>query len=178
MSDLDVAVIIVSYKSAALTIDCLRSLEPERSGPGLKIRVVVVDNASGDGPAVGRAIEENGWSSWAALVVSEKNGGFAYGNNVGMQRAYADGLPDYVHLLNPDTVVRKGALAALVAFLESHPEYLDQAKSRELNDDCMDYLRGHGLSDQQIADLMNYIRSRFGHGPAWGVTQESVISNR
>ena len=122
MSDLDVAVIIVSYKSAALTIDCLRSLEPERSGPGLKIRVVVVDNASGDGPAVARAIEENGWSSWAALVVSEKNGGFAYGNNVGMQRAYADGLPDYVHLLNPDTVVRKGAIASLVAFLESHPD--------------------------------------------------------
>ena len=34
------------------------------------------------------------------------------------------------------------------------------------------------LTDQQIAELMNYIRGRFGHGPAWGVTQESVVSSR
>ncbi len=34
------------------------------------------------------------------------------------------------------------------------------------------------LTDQQIAALMNYIRARFGHGPPWGVTQESVIGNR
>ena len=122
MSEIDVAVVIVTYKSANLTIDCLRSVDVERSSPGLKIRTIVVDNASGDGPAVARAIEENGWSSWATLVVAEKNGGFAYGNNVGIQRAYADGRPDYLHLLNPDTLVRKGAIAELVAFLESHPE--------------------------------------------------------
>jgi GT2 family glycosyltransferase len=122
VSELDVAVIIVTYKSADLTVDCLRSIDAERGLPGPKIRVVVVDNASGDGPTVARAIEENRWSPWATLVVAEKNGGFAYGNNVGIQRAFADGLPDYVHLLNPDTLVRKGAIAALVSFLESHPE--------------------------------------------------------
>lgn len=122
MSEIDVAVVIVTYKSADLTVDCLRSVEVERALPGPKIRVVVVDNASGDGPTVARAIEENRWASWATLVVAEKNGGFAYGNNVGIQRAFADGRPDYVHLLNPDTLVRKGAIAALVSFLEAQPE--------------------------------------------------------
>lgn len=121
MSEIDVAVVIVTYKSADLTIDCLRSVDAERSSPMLKIRTIVVDNASGDGPVVARAIEGNGWSSWVTLVVADKNGGFAYGNNVGIQKAYEDRRPDYVHLLNPDTVVRKGAISELVAFLESHP---------------------------------------------------------
>jgi mono/diheme cytochrome c family protein len=34
------------------------------------------------------------------------------------------------------------------------------------------------LTDQQIADLMNYIRARFGHGPAWGDLIEQVRAIR
>ena len=47
-------VVIVNYKTAALTTTCLRSLEHEvKSVAG--IRVAVVDSASGDGPALGRS---------------------------------------------------------------------------------------------------------------------------
>lgn len=122
MSVIDVAVIIVTYKSAALTIDCLASIEAEHNTSGIRIRVVVVDNASGDAPIVARAIERNNWSSWVTLEVAERNGGFAYGNNVGFQRAYADARPDYLHMLNPDTILRKGAISKLVNFLEQHPD--------------------------------------------------------
>jgi mono/diheme cytochrome c family protein len=34
------------------------------------------------------------------------------------------------------------------------------------------------LTDQQIADLMNYIRSHFGHGPAWGTLVDQVRAIR
>jgi mono/diheme cytochrome c family protein len=34
------------------------------------------------------------------------------------------------------------------------------------------------LTDQQIADLMNYIRSHFGHGPAWGTSVDQVRAIR
>lgn len=122
MRDIDVAIAIVTYMSAGLTIDCLRSIEPERLTPGLRIRVIVVDNASGDAPTVAEAIAANGWSSWVTLINAPRNGGFAYGNNLAIKRAYADGAPDYVHLLNPDTMVRTGAIGALVHFLESHPD--------------------------------------------------------
>jgi len=120
MSDLDVATAIVTYRSAALTIDCLRSIEPERSTPGMRIRAIVVDNASGDAPMIAEAIEANSWSSWVTLIEAPRNGGFAYGNNLAIQRAYEDGPPDYIHLLNPDTVVHKAAIGALVHFLEAH----------------------------------------------------------
>ena len=118
----DVAVIIVSYRSAPLTVACLRSLQIERSNPALRIRAVVVDNASGDLAEISRAVADNGWSSWVTLVDAPKNGGFAYGNNLGIERAYGAGTPSYVFLLNPDAEVRAGAIAALVQFLEAHPE--------------------------------------------------------
>ncbi len=122
MSDFDVAIAIVTYRSAALTIDCLRSIEPERMTPGVRIRVVVVDNLSGDAPEIAKAIDANCWSSWVTLVTAPLNGGFAYGNNVAIRCAYELKPPDYVYLLNPDTVVRKGAIGSLVHFLAAHSD--------------------------------------------------------
>jgi hypothetical protein len=122
MTELDIAVVIVTYKCAALTIESLRSVAAERSTAGIHLRAVVVDNASGDTPAIAVAIESNGWSSWVTLVTAPKNGGFAYGNNLGIARAYADRVPSYVYLLNPDAQVRPGAIGSLARFLESHPD--------------------------------------------------------
>lgn len=119
---LDVAAVIVTYQSALLTIESLKSLHVERTVSGLSIRAVVVDNASGDLPQIERAVASNGWSDWVTLVAAPKNGGFAYGNNLGMERAYAAGPPAYVYLLNPDAQVRPGAIAALYRFLDTHPD--------------------------------------------------------
>src|SRR5258708_8686000 len=97
---------------------CIRS---ERETQDVRMRVVVVDKASWDLPQIAQAVERNGWSSWVTLVLAPKNGGFAYGNNLGIRSAYEQGRPNYIHLLNPDTQVRPRAIAALVEFLESHP---------------------------------------------------------
>jgi N-acetylglucosaminyl-diphospho-decaprenol L-rhamnosyltransferase len=122
MRSVDVAVIIVSYKSAELTAACLQSIFREQGKAGIKMRAVVVDNASGDFPVIERAIVANDWLSWVTLIAAPQNGGFAYGNNLGIRHAHAERAPDYLFLLNPDTQVRPGAVAALVDFLETHPE--------------------------------------------------------
>lgn len=112
---------IVAYKAPELTIACLATIEPERASlPGLQ--VIVVDNASPDGAAepVERAIAERDWGDWARLVRAPRNAGFAAGNNIALR-----GMPhdtEYVLLLNPDTLVRPGALRLLVDFLDAHPE--------------------------------------------------------
>lgn len=121
MAELKVWVVSVSYRSAQLMIDCLRSVASERSTPGLDLRAVVVDNASGDFPILSQAVDENGWSSWVRLILAPRNGGFAYGNNLGIQLAMENGA-DYLLLLNPDTKVRPHAIESLLAFLRSHPE--------------------------------------------------------
>jgi N-acetylglucosaminyl-diphospho-decaprenol L-rhamnosyltransferase len=122
MAERYIAVVIVTYKSARLTIEGLRSLAAERIASGLDIRAFVVDNASGDLPAVAAAVQQERWSDWAFPILAPKNGGFAYGNNLGIVCAYEQGKPDYVYLLNPDAEVRPGGVATLARFLDQHPE--------------------------------------------------------
>lgn len=115
---------IVAWKGADLTIACLRSLEPERASvPGM--RVIVVDNASPDGAAdrVESAIADNGWQAWATLIRAPCNAGFAAGNNIAIRAVLAEADPaQYVLLLNPDTLVRPGALRILQDFVAARPE--------------------------------------------------------
>lgn len=118
-----VLVAIVAWKGADLTIDALRSVEPERASmPGL--RVIVVDNASPDGAAdrVEQAIVTHGWQDWATLVRASRNGGFAAGNNLAIRAMLAEpDPPEYLLLLNPDTLVRPGALRLLRDFVAARP---------------------------------------------------------
>ena len=117
-------IVILNYRSASLCIDCLRSLAPEvAANDGTK--VVVTDAPSGDDSVarIGAAIGEQGWADWCTLTPLAKNGGFAYGNNEAIKPALASvDKPDYVLLLNPDTVVRPGAVDALLAFMDANPK--------------------------------------------------------
>lgn len=117
-------VAIVNYRTPNMTIDCLRSLEPEVRTLG-RTKVVVADNASGDGSPqrIQAAIEEHGWSSWASILPLDRNGGFSFGNNAIIRPAMESAdKPAFVLLLNSDTLACPGALAGLLEFMESHPE--------------------------------------------------------
>lgn len=118
-----VAIVIVNYRTADLTAACLGSIARQLGElPGL--RVVVADNASGDGSAerLEQAIERWRWGAWASVLPLERNGGFAYGNNAAIRALLAGpGAFDYIMLLNPDTVCAPGAIRSLVEFMESHP---------------------------------------------------------
>ncbi len=124
VSGAKVLIVIVNYRTGALVIDCLRSLVSEIAAQP-SARVIVVDNASGDGSgdAIANAIAAAGWSDWASLAASPVNGGFAYGCNYGIRNGLqAGGAPDLVWLLNPDTRVLPGALAAMTDFFATHPQ--------------------------------------------------------
>jgi N-acetylglucosaminyl-diphospho-decaprenol L-rhamnosyltransferase len=128
-------VVIVNYKTPALTVDCLQSLSREIvTVPGT--RVIVTDNDSQDGSAdtIRAAIESNNWS-WATLLPLPKNGGFSYGNNAAIAPALqSSDPPHYVYLLNPDTIVLPDALKELVKFMDSRPD-VGIAGGRAINPD-------------------------------------------
>ena len=106
------SVIIVSYECRELLARCLEGLEAEREH--IEFEVLVVDNASSDGtPAM---VRER--FPWCELEAGAGNLGFARANNLAIERARGQ----YVLLLNPDTVVRAGALRAAVDALEARPE--------------------------------------------------------
>jgi hypothetical protein len=117
-------IVIVNYRTAELSQDCLGSLQDE-IGTVAGTRVVVIDNSSGD-DSVARleaAVQANGWGSWATIRPLDRNGGFAAGNNAAIRPALAEADPPrFVLLLNPDTIVRPGAVRSLVDFMETRPE--------------------------------------------------------
>lgn len=112
------AVVVLNYKTPGLVEDCLRSLDGQIDFSTQE--VVVVDNCSGDDSAdlIESAIETNGWLSWARVVRSPVNGGFAAGNNVGIKASDAQ----VYLLLNSDTIVRDGAIDTLMKTLDEHEE--------------------------------------------------------
>ena len=95
MSSKRVLVIIVNYASAELAVGAVESLQGEQRDAGMDVRIVVVENASGEAAYLG---EKLGNKPGVSLVVADRNGGFAFGNNRGLDFAYESGfVPDYFH---------------------------------------------------------------------------------
>ncbi len=117
-------VVIVSYRVTDLTIDCLRSLASEIGRvPGSS--VALCENGTGGNAAelLQQAIVDNKWDSWVNLTVLYPNRGFTGGNNAVIRPALeSSDPPEYVMLLNADTLVKEHALDTLVAFMDAHPK--------------------------------------------------------
>jgi GT2 family glycosyltransferase len=108
-----VSVIVVSYNTRDMTIDCLASVfEQTRRIP---FELIVWDNASRDqsAEAIGERFQDR-----IKLVAGDSNLGFAVANN----RAAELASGDYLLLLNPDTVVLDGAIDKLVEFAAAHSD--------------------------------------------------------
>lgn len=105
------SLVVVTYRSRDHILACLASIEADRGT--LETEVLVLDNASDDGTAdlVRREAP--------AVRVIETGGNLGYSKAVNRGLAASTGRA--VLVLNPDCIVRPGALAALVAWLEAHP---------------------------------------------------------
>lgn len=105
---MDLSIIIVNFNTSRLLQDCLSSIF--KYGLKHKFSVVVVDNASSDGSA--EMVEKK--FPKVKVIKSEKNLGFAGGNNLGIKA----GETKYYLLLNSDTIVPVGSLDSLVDFMD------------------------------------------------------------
>jgi len=119
-------IVIVNYRSAGLVEDCLASLEPElgRLGaPGGASRVVVVENASGEAETLRQIVDANGWGGWCEVMELAENRGFAAGNNAAIRKALtSENPPDFIWLLNPDTLLTGVGLDAVFAWFQRNPD--------------------------------------------------------
>lgn len=116
--------VILNYRTPDMTIRAAKAALREMQG--IAGRLVIVDNNSEDGSfeRIEQAVASNGWAKddRTLIVQSGSNGGFGWGNNVGIQAGLATGdNPDYIYILNSDAFPDSGAISALVSHLQSHP---------------------------------------------------------
>ncbi|MCA8833437.1 glycosyltransferase family 2 protein [Hymenobacter pini] len=109
---IQVSIVVINYNTFALTTACLESIIAHTHG--VSYEIILVDNASVETrPAVFKerfpAIK---------LVASEKNLGFAGGNNLGI--AVAEG--EVILLLNSDTYLEDDAITKAYTYLKQHKE--------------------------------------------------------
>jgi len=107
---MDVSIIIVNYKSIHKLAVCLNSIK-QVVPSSLSHEVIVVDNCSGDDLWAGLSEHKE-----IRLINSPKNLGMGEGNNLGIEAASGE----YVFILNPDTILKPGAIESLFNYLKNN----------------------------------------------------------
>jgi GT2 family glycosyltransferase len=109
---MDVSIIIINYKSADLTVNCIASIKQFTTQ--ISYEIIVVDNFSEDNSEaiITTAHPDIVW------VQTGYNAGFSRGNNAGMKVAQAD----YFLLLNADTLLLENTIARAFQRLQERPD--------------------------------------------------------
>ena len=106
------AMVILIYK------DCLRArmLAEKCATYDIIEKIVIVDNCSGDGSFEYLSEISN---EKIHIMLSDKNGGFGYGNNVGAKYLLENYNPQYILLANTDTIFPEENIVKCIEVLEN-----------------------------------------------------------
>ncbi|MEI8278538.1 MAG: glycosyltransferase family 2 protein [Bacteroidota bacterium] len=141
-----VSIIIINYNTFDLTCNCMESIITYTHN--VRYEIILVDNAS----TKDRPDEFIKRFPSVKLIKSSDNGGFAKGNNLGIQHASGD----VILLLNSDTFLTEDSISIAAQFLTKHSDagaistkltYLDgtyQSNARRFRyifNECYDLLR-------------------------------------
>ena len=118
------SIVIVNWNSKDYIRKCLQAID--RTCPGHRFQIIVVDGASFDG--CGEMLAEE--FPAVEFVQCEENIGFGRCNNLGFENVTGDA----VLFLNPDTEVHDGAISTLLAHL-SRQQHAGVLGARLLNSD-------------------------------------------
>lgn len=114
MNNIDVSIIVVNWNVRDLLRECLRSTLEDGGIAADRLELIVVDNDSRDGSVEMVRAE----FPQLPLIANRDNRGFGSANNQALPLCHGR----YVLLLNPDTKVLPGALAALVKHMDATPD--------------------------------------------------------
>ena len=91
-----VYVIVLNFNNYDDSIKIIRDLQNQQN---VNLKILVVDNCSTDDSF--SKLKKDLSDSMVSIIQSEKNGGYAYGNNFGLKYIQKED-PKYVAILNPD----------------------------------------------------------------------------
>ena len=124
------AVIILNWRTPAMTLDAATAAIVELQRLEEPWRLIIVDNDSQDGSfeTMTQQVDSHRWNGVAGwehveVIASGRNGGFGAGNNYGIVHALgSEDPPEYVHILNSDAFPDPRSVEHLVDYLDAHPD--------------------------------------------------------
>ncbi len=115
------SIIIVSYNTADITLNCLKSIIQDKGLGQIDYEIIVVDNNSSDDSLTKiNQFKTNLKSKNISfnLIINKTNHGFGRANNQGLKAASGN----YILFLNSDTLILHSAISQSLDWLCSHPE--------------------------------------------------------
>jgi GT2 family glycosyltransferase len=130
MTNPTLSIIILSFNTSKVIIDCLRSILLDKglhfsdtgdSSSKVSTEIIIIDNASSDTSVADinhffqqKKISKNSYK----IIQNNKNVGFSKANNQGIKVARGN----YVLLLNSDTIILHSAISQTLTWLASNPK--------------------------------------------------------
>lgn len=107
-----VTFVILHFMALGDTIECINSIQNNILSKA-EISLVIVDNASPDN-SFQELLKLYGKVNNIHLIQSDSNLGFAKGNNLGFRFAKKKLAPDFIVMVNNDTVIEQGSFCDLI----------------------------------------------------------------
>lgn len=112
-----ISIILLNYNGVKDTKECINSIiTNQENNKQFNYDIIVVDNNSSD-----NSIVELKKIDYIKLIELKNNGGFAFGNNIGIKYALDNGA-DYIFLLNNDTIITKDCISKLYNEIKKHED--------------------------------------------------------
>ncbi len=160
------SIIIISYNTKELTLNCLKSVLEETDRTNLPYEIVLVDNNSTDGSVEAvKALK----SPLISIIEEKNNLGFGKGNNLAVKKAKGE----YILLLNSDTVVLEGGIEKLFNFYEQRQQKIQFLGGKLLNKDMTLQPSAAPFYSPIVVFLALFLR-----GDYWGATRYSPSSEK
>ena len=134
MNQFDLSIIIISYNTEKITIDCLKSIIKSLKNSSLKYEIIIVDNASKDNSVSSikkLKSEIKNRNLKINLIENKENIGFGPANNQAVKLAKSD----YLLFLNSDIIVLNASIEKLYNFYKQNETLFNFLGGKLLNKD-------------------------------------------
>lgn len=156
-----ILVIILNWRQAVLTVECLETL---RSMEGPTLDYLLIDNGSGDGST--EVFEKK--IPWAAVLALPDNRGFAAATNMGLRKAINESY-DFALLVNNDAFSEEDTLVKLLAESSADTALISPKILYESNPSLIWY--GGGRQHPQLLEMRDRGLGKI-DGAKWSSTRD------
>lgn len=143
-------IVILNYKTPSMCIKLVNKIYQYSS----IMNIVLVDNASMDNSVMLLKNFSKDKSDKVTFIMSNENGGYARGNNIGLKYLKNNTDVDIAFVCNPDVYFEENVILKILEAFEKYPEYV-QLSCRRLDEDDNNTIRQYWDFPNYCTELMN-----------------------